>query len=249
MVPLLWLFGSIALVSLISIVGVIALGLREKHLRKALVYMVSFSAGALMGGAFIHLLPETVEEFGFGTEVGLFVLSGIVLFFVIEKVIKWHHCHGYPEGKCPHKSFTYMNLIGDGVHNFIDGLIIAGSYLVSIPLGIATTVAVIFHEIPQEIGDFGVLLHGGWSKKKALAMNFVSACAAFLGAIIALFLSTVVENITFFLLPFTAGGFIYIAGTDLIPELHKHISLKTSLIQLVSFLFGMWAMLSLLGFE
>ena len=139
-----------------------------------------------------------------------------------------------------------MNLVGDGVHNFIDGLIIAGSYLVSIPLGLTTTLAVILHEIPQEIGDFGVLIHGGFKMRKALFMNFLTALTAVVGTVVALSLSIFVENLTLFLLPFAAGGFIYVASTDLIPELHKgSYETKKSLLQLITFVLGILIMLSL----
>ena len=148
----------------------------------------------------------------------------------------------------PHP-LALMNIVGDATHNFIDGLIIAGSYLVSIPVGIATTLAVIFHEIPQEIGDFGVLLHGGFSKQKALMFNFLSALTAILGAVVALLISSFVENITIFLAPFAAGIFIYIAGTDLIPELHKEVEVKKSFIQLLWFVLGIGVMLALLLLE
>jgi zinc and cadmium transporter len=243
---LIYIFGSVLLVSLVSLVGIITIGLNKEFLNKTLLYLVSFSAGALFGDSFIHLLPEAVKEFGFGIEVSLYLLSGIVVFFLIEKIIHWHHCHGYPAGTCPHKSFTYMNLIGDGIHNFIDGMIIAGSYLVNTTTGIATTIAVLFHEIPQEIGDFGVLIHGGFSKKKALAMNFLSALTALIGAVVVIVLASVTEDLQKFLIPFTVGSFIYIAGSDLIPELHKEYELKKSLGLLIAFLAGIAVMLLLL---
>ncbi len=239
---LIYIFGSVILVSLISLIGVFTLGLNKEFLSKILLYLVSFSAGSLFGGTFIHLLPEAVEEYGFGTEISVFLLSGIVVFFVIEKTIHWHHCHGYPSGKCEHKSFTYMNLIGDGIHNFIDGMVIAGSYLANTTLGITTTIAVLLHEIPQEIGDYAVLIHGGFSKKKALLMNFLSALTSILGAATIIFISTTTENILAILLPFTAGSFIYIAGSDLIPELHKEYELKKSIGLLISFIAGITIM-------
>ena len=151
------------------------------------------------------------------------------------------NCHVHP--------FVFTNLFGDGLHNFIDGLIIGASYLASVPIGIATTVAVILHEIPQEIGDFGVLIHGGFSKSKALFFNFFSAVTAVLGAVVALVVSSSIENITMFLIPFAAGGFIYIAGSDLIPELHKEVKIKNSLLQLLFFVLGLIVMYSLLFLE
>ncbi|MEK6861534.1 MAG: ZIP family metal transporter, partial [Nanoarchaeota archaeon] len=173
---------------------------------------------------------------------------GIILSFLIEKVIHWRHCHIPTSKEHPHP-FAYINLIGDSVHNFIDGLIIAASYLASIPVGIATTIAVLLHEIPQEIGDFGVLLHGGFTKKKALFFNFITALTAVLGAVVALIISQSIEQLTLFLIPLAAGGFIYIAGSDLIPELHKEVKLSKSIFQIISFILGILIMMSLLLLE
>lgn len=240
---------SVILVSLISFVGIFAIAIKAKKLNKILLYLISFSAGALLGDTFIHLLPETVEKAGFGLEISGYVLFGIVTFFVLEKVIQWQHCHGhFVEEKHVHP-FAYMNIVGDGIHNFIDGLVIAVSYIISVPVGLATTTAVALHEIPQEIGDFGVLLHGGFSKRRALLVNFLSALTAVLGAITAVYLNGVIENIELFLVPVAAGGFIYIAGSDLIPELHKETSIKKSIVQLFAFIIGILIMALLLLFD
>jgi len=242
--------GSVVLVSLISLVGLATLGVKSAFLKKVVLFLVSFSAGALFGDAFIHLLPEAVEEAGgFGLSISLSIIAGIGVFFIVEKFIRWHHCHLEPTKKHPH-SFTYMNLVGDSVHNFIDGMIISASYLVSIPVGIATTVAVILHEIPQEIGDFGVLLHGGFSEKKAIFMNFLVSLFAILGAAVGLGLASIFSGVESILVPFAAGGFIYIAGSDLIPELHKdEFSWKRSLGQLATFALGILVMYSLVLLE
>ncbi len=239
-----WLYaiGSVILVSLASLVGIFTLSLRDSILRKMLLYMVSFSAGAMLGGAFLHLLPESVEESGgFGAEISLYVLLGILSFFMIEKFIHWRHCHIPTSDKHPHP-FAYMNLFGDGVHNFIDGLVIGASYIVSIPLGVATTLAVLFHEIPQEIGDFGVLVHGGFRKKKAILMNFLTALTAVAGAAVALVASMYMEGLTLFLVPFAAGNFLYIATSDLIPELKKETGARKSAGQLIFILLGIGVM-------
>lgn len=239
-----WLYSlvSVIIVSLIAFVGILFLLIRLNSLKKVILLLVSFSAGALIGGAFLHLLPEAVEESGFSLKVSLFFILGILMFFVLEKIICWRHCHIPTSKEHPHP-FAYMNLIGDGFHNFIDGAMIAGSYVVSIPLGVTTTIAVILHEIPQEIGEFGVLIHGGFTRVKALILNFISALAAVLGAIITLLLAARLENITSFLLPFTAGGFIYIAGSDLIPELHKETAIPKSILQLLFIIAGIAVML------
>ena len=245
-----WIYTiiSVLAVSLISLIGVITLSIKTQKLKTFLIYMIAFSAGALFGDAFIHLLPELVEENGFTLTISGFTLSGIALFFATEKIIHWQHCH-MPQNKEHVHPFAIVNLIGDGVHNFIDGLIIGVSYLVSIPVGIATTIAVALHEIPQEIGDFGVLLHGGFSKTRALMINFMSALVAVLGAIIALAADNYIENIQLFLVPIAIGGFIYIAGSDLIPELHKEFTLKSSFLQLISFIAGILVMIALLLLE
>src|SRR3989344_4514743 len=157
---------SVIIVSFISLIGVLSLAFNIKSYKKILLYFVSFAAGGLFGDAILHLIPESFE-INKPFYVSIFILLGIAVSFFIEKVIQWRHCHHYDHGyhcRHEHKPFTYVNLIGDSVHNFIDGLIIDGSYLVSIPVGISTTLAVILHEIPQEIGDFAILLHGGFSR-------------------------------------------------------------------------------------
>jgi zinc and cadmium transporter len=244
-----WLYSlvSVFLVSLISIIGIITLSIKADRLKKILIYMVSFSAGALFGDAFIHLLPELVEE-GLTLNYSLFILFGILLFFSLEKVVHWRHCH-MPITREHVHPFAYMNLLGDSLHNFIDGLIIAGSYLINIPTGIATTVAVILHEIPQEIGDFGVLIHGGFTKSKAIFLNFITALTAILGAIFALLLNSFVGDIQNYLISLAIGGFLYIAGSDLIPELHKETKISTSLIQILTFILGVLVMICLLLLE
>ncbi|MFA4831539.1 MAG: ZIP family metal transporter [Patescibacteria group bacterium] len=240
---------SVFLVSLISFIGALAISINAERLKKILLYLVSFSAGALFGDVFIHLLPEIARERGLGRMASFYILLGIIFLFIVEKIIHWRHCH---HGDCEEghlHPFVLTNLFGDSIHNFIDGLIIGASYLISIPIGIATTLAVILHEIPQEIGDFGVLLHGGFTKAKALLVNFATALLAVAGAIVALALNSYTENLTFFLIPFAAGNFIYIAGSDLIPELHKEkIQTSQSLLQLLAFMAGIGIMMFLLIF-
>lgn len=239
---------SVLIVSLISFIGVFTLSISTKKLNKILLYFVSFAAGALLGDVFIHLIPELIEENIFTLKTSFFILGGILLFFVIEKIVHWQHCHIPQNGGHSHP-FVVTNLIGDGVHNFLDGLIIGASYLVNIPVGIATTVAVIFHEIPQEIGDFGVLLHGGFSKFKALLFNFLTALTAIVGGGIAVLASNIVPSITDYIIPIAIGGFIYIAGSDLIPELHKNFQIKNSIIQIIALVLGIVVMALLLFLE
>ena len=246
-----WVLGltSVTIISAISLVGVLFLWLKNQKLSKILLYLVSFSVGGLFGDAFIHLVPETIEEIGFGTSASLLILFGILSSFMVEKFLQWRHCHIPTSSEHPH-SFAYMNLFGDAVHNPIDGLIVGGSYLASIPIGISTTLAVIFHEIPQEIGDFGVLIQGGFNKTRALQFNFLTALTAMLGAVIALVLGATLEGFTPFLIPFAAGNFIYIAGSDLIPELRKdEPNLKKAVLQVVSIALGVAIMLLLVLLE
>jgi len=229
-----WALGASIIVSLISFVGVISLLLKENLLSKILLLLISFSAGALIGGAFLHLIPEAAEKSVHG-EVYLFVIVGFILFFILEKYLHWRHCH---KGKCEIHTFTYLNLVGDGVHNFIDGLIIGSSFVININFGIATSFAIIMHKIPQEIGDFGVLVYGGLNKNKALFYNFLSALTAILGTIIGFVLANISDNFLKLLMPMAAGGFIYIASCDLIPELHKQQDLKKATISMVVFILG-----------
>lgn len=251
MVHEIWIYSlvSVLIVSLISLIGLVALSIKLEKLKKILIYLVSFSAGGLLGGAFLHILPEVIEGAGFTLKIPLLVLGGIVLFFALEKVVCWKHCH-IPDSRGHVHSFAIMNLIGDGFHNFLDGLIIGASYLINIPTGVATTIAVAVHEIPQEVGDFGVLIHGGFSKARALMLNFISAIIAVLGAVVSLVLSNYIQNIQFVIAPIAIGGFIYIAGSDLIPELHKHeAGIKNSLLQLLIFILGIAVMALLMLFE
>ncbi|RJQ21175.1 ZIP family metal transporter [Candidatus Woesearchaeota archaeon] len=242
---------SVILVSAVAFIGLWTFAVQAKKLERIVLYLVSFSAGGLLGDAFIHLLPEAVSESGFGFSVSLYILLGIIISFIIEKII-WRHCHLHKCTAGHHHArpqpFAYLNLIGDGVHNFIDGLIIGASYLVSIPVGISTTLAVIFHEIPQEIGDFGVLIHGGFERAQALFYNFLSGLVAVLGVVVALTLHQTTA-VTAFLIPFAAGNFIYIACTDLLPELHKSVAVKESLLQVLAFLAGIGVMVLILLVE
>jgi zinc and cadmium transporter len=245
-----WLYTliSVIIVSLISLIGVFTLSWKKETLEKILIYFVSLAAGTLLGDAFFHLIPEAFESGVEKIYVSLYILSGILVFFVLEKFFHWRHCHEVASEKHPHP-FSYVILAGDTVHNFIDGLIIAASFLVSIPVGVATTVAVIFHEIPQEIGDFGSLIYGGFSRVKALIFNFMTALSAVLGAVVVLIMNSGVNELVGFLVPFAAGGFIYIASSDLIPELHKNTDPKKSCGQLAMFILGIGLMAALLMLE
>lgn len=225
------------IVSLISLTGVLFIWMNEKTLDALVELLVSFAVGGLLGGAFLHLLPESMKSNN--PAIFIHVLSGIIIFFLIEKVIHWRHCH---IGKCDAHSFTNMNMIGDGVHNFMDGMIIAASFATDVRLGYVTTFAVAAHEIPQEIGDFAILIYGGFSKSKALLFNLISALTAFAGAFIAYISFKQILWLKGFLIPFTAGGFIYIALVDMMPELHKKAKGGKAALQIAIILFGIFLM-------
>lgn len=229
-----WILGSTALVSLISLIGIITLCIKNNLLHRLVFCLIGFSAGALIGGAFLHLLPEAMEKMNH-EPMFYYVIVGIVLFFLMERYFHWRHCHN---GVCDAHTFTYLNLFGDGIHNFIDGVVIAASFVDSISLGIVTTIAIILHEIPQELGDFGVLVYGGFTKRKALFCNFLTALTALAGALIGYYISDFAKGFSNFIIPLTAGGFIYIGASDLIPEIHKETNLKRSSLAFISFLLG-----------
>ena len=236
----LWIFFSTFLMSLIAWVGLLTLFLKEELLKKILLPLVAFSAGALLGGAFLHMIPETINKVGPQLAVFLWLLFGFSLFFLLEQFIQWHHCHKIPSEH--RKPVTYLILVADGIHNFIGGLAIASAFIVDIKVGIVTWLACAAHEVPQELGDFGILIHGGWEKKKALLFNFFSALTIVLGGLIAYFFSTKID-ITF-LLPFAAGNFIYIAASDLIPEIKHKCDIKSNLIHFIAFVVGILLILA-----
>lgn len=226
---------SVLFVSLLSLLGVVFVAMQRKLLERIITYTLAFSSGVLLGSTFFNLLPEGVELFPEG--VFTWTLIGFISFFCLEKIIQWHH---HVEGRHTHeeKPLAYLTLLGDGIHNFADGAVIAASYLVSIPLGITTTVAIIAHEIPHELSDFLILIHGGLSNSRALFFNFLSATTAILGTVMVLVLSAQFADLERYLVPFAAGNFLYIAASDLIPELLTKRHSKTSVVQVVTLLFG-----------
>ncbi|MFW9875345.1 MAG: ZIP family metal transporter [Candidatus Thorarchaeota archaeon] len=265
-------FLMIFIISLMSLVGVFMISLREKTLDKLLFILVAFATGTILATALFDLIPESLhhlEELNAGAgliESILFaiIIIGFVVFFILERFIYWFHGHAHEKedelvcydnltegmdkviergGKI--KNFALLNLIGDGLHNFLDGIIIMVAFLSGLGSGIVITLAVIFHELPQEIGDFGILLYGGFSKKRAILFNFGSALVALLGGLFAYFLSAQVEVFNFFFLAFSGGGFLYIASTELMPELIKEKNLKKSIIQALVFLCGIILIMTL----
>ena len=223
------------IVSLISLIGVLALLIKDDALQKIIIFLIAFAAGGLMGGAFFDLMPEAAVYIKDITQLFLYVIVGYMLFFILEKYLYWRHCHS-PE--CKLHRFTYLNIVGDIVHNFSDGLIIGTVFLIDIKLGVAATLAIIFHEIPHELGNFTILIYGGFSKFKALAYNFLSSLFAIAGTIMGYYFAAHTEGFSRFLLPIAAGGFIYIASCDLIPELHKETDGKRSAFIMITFSAG-----------
>lgn len=241
-------FLSVVVVSLISLIGIFTISLKEAFLKKYIFVFISLAVGSLLGDAFLHIIPESLESNIGMVATSLYIILGIMVFFTLEKFLHWHH-HGEDKNEPHVRPVGNLMLLSDGVHNFIDGVVIGVSFIVSIPVGIATTLAVILHEIPQEVGDFTVLLHAGYKKQKALWLNFLSALCAILGLLLAFLLGETGEKFSAVVLPIAAGGFIYIAIADLIPELHKTKQIAHSFLQVISVLLGVLIMLALLLIE
>ncbi len=260
MTPIYIIF-SVFIISLISLVGALTLSWKKEFLQRALFVLVGLAAGALFGDAFLHLIPEAFEHTDRLTLVSLLIIAGFLAFFILEKFLHWHHHHGIEDSETCLVSEELKNsggrikplgvliLTSDSIHNLVDGVIIAASFFISIEVGIATTIAVALHEIPQEIADFGLLVHSGMSRLKALIWNFATALFAVLGAAMTIALGSVLEGYVFFIGAFAAGAFIYIAGSDLVPEIQKTRNPKKSAIQFVSILVGIAIMLSLVALE
>jgi len=229
-----WLYTlvSVIIVSAVSLVGIFTLSAGEDFMKKIILFMVSFAAGTMLGNAFLEIFPEILKEnFLSASQLSWLMLMSILFFFLLEKVIHWRHCHIVHEPSHPHP-VAIMNLIGDFAHNIVDGMMIAASYLVDVRVGVATSLAVFVHEIPQEIGDFSILIHGGFTRRRALLMNFLSATGAIIGASAVLVIGGGSTVVSYYLLPFAAAGFIYMACADLFPELHKESGTGRSLLQI-----------------
>jgi len=234
---LIYIIISTVTISLASLVGIFFISLRKELLNRILTSLVTFATGVLLGGAVLHLVPEAFE---LKVNAPLWILVGIILFFILEKFLFWRHCHN---GACDIHPVSYLNLIGDGIHNFVDGSVIAAAFVTDIKLGITISIISLAHEIPQEIGDFGILVYGGFTKAKALFYNLISAATCILGGILAYFFAAKIENLTGVLIAFAAGNFLYMALVDLLPEFHKTRTAKGSILQFILFssgIFFMW---------
>ncbi len=232
------------IVSFFSLSGILALSLREDTLHKILFFLIAFSAGTILGAALFDLLPEAIEHLE-ESIVFLYIASGFVAFYFLERFIYWYHGHGHHEDLLEFseeqrtKGFAYLNVLGDGIHNFIDGMIIAASFNADFSVGIATTIAVIFHELPQEMGDYGVLVYAGFNRARALLLNFGAALSVVLGGLFAIFFLEAVEALSGTLIAFSAGAFLYLSASELVPELQKEEDFWRSLMQFVIFLLGL----------
>jgi zinc and cadmium transporter len=239
-----WIFLEGVLMSAIALVGSVTLLLEEDTLDRIVMPLVAFAAGSLLGGAFLHMLPAALEGGSGSTSVFVWVLVGFVLFFVLEQFLHWHHCQR-ASSDC-RQPLTYLVLLGDGLHNFLGGLGIAGVFLIDVRLGIAAWLAAAAHEVPQELGDFGVLIHGGWKKGTALLLNLASGLTFLAGGLVAWAASTRID--VDFLVPLAAGNFIYIAASDLVPEVNKHFGARTDVLHFTAFVAGitlLWTLRSL----
>jgi zinc and cadmium transporter len=233
MTTFLWIFLSGILMSAIALIGSVTLVLREETLKKLLLPLVALASGTLLGGAFFHMIPAAVDKLGNHLSIYVWILIGFAMFLGLEQFLHWHHCHRAPS---EHRPLTYLILIADGLHNFIGGLAVAGAFLIDIRVGISAWIAAAAHEVPQELGDFGILVHGGWKRWVALLYNFLSALTFLLGGLVAYGVSRAID--VTFLLPFAAGNFIYIAAADLIPEIKHDESARLNVVHFFSFMFG-----------
>lgn len=239
----LYMVLSVAVVSLLSLIGISLFALSHESFHKIVFGLVALAVGALFGDAFLHLLPDAYLDKTHSTEASLFIIAGILLFFVLENFLHWRHQHSDEQGEI--EPYGYLNILADMTHNFIDGLIIGASYLVSVKMGIATSLAVMLHEIPHEFSNFGILVKSGFSRWKALFINFLTGVTALMGGLMAWWVGGRLEGFIQILIPLTAGGFIYIAGSDLVPQLHKDVKTFRALFQFLAILAGVGLMLLL----
>jgi zinc and cadmium transporter len=244
MSPLAWILATTILISLLAWIGIFTLFLSDDLLDRLLLVLVALAAGGLIGGAFLHLLPRAIREYGVEDTLPMFLylLVGFCLFYVLEQFIHWHHHHGATHEK---DAVSYLVLVSDTIHNFIDGLVIAGSFLVGVDVGLVTAAAIALHEIPQEIGDFGVLVYGGFERFQALVLNYATQATVVVGGLVGYGFTNVLGGTPTFLLPFAAGNFIYIASSDLIPEIKHEEDHRKAAVYFLVFLTGILLMLGI----
>jgi len=236
------------IVSLFSLLGLLVLFVKEKIIPRVLWALIAFSAGTILGTAYLELLPEALELVG-GSEAFIYITVGFVSFFFLERYIYWSHGHSHKiedaqtsSDRKITKNFAYLNVIGDGIHNFVDGMIIATGFLIEFQVGLAATIAVIFHELPQELGDYGILIYSGFKRNRALIINYIAALTVVLGGVFAIIFLEVVEALSGILLAFSAGGFIYVGAADLLPEVRKEAEIRKSILILEVIIIGILLM-------
>ncbi|MGC9150051.1 MAG: ZIP family metal transporter [Candidatus Micrarchaeia archaeon] len=234
-----WVLLAVVIDSLVGLIGVFSLFVKEKTLQKLLLHLVSFASGALLAGGFYHLFLESVEKIGVFQAIN-YLLAGFIIFYLIEKILRWHHCHKI---KCKVHPFSYLILLGDGIHNVTDGIVIAASFLVNINFGIITTLLIIAHEVPQELGNFATAVYGGIKKKKAILFTFLAQVTCVIGGLFGYYFLNSLQWLIGYILSFTAGGFIYISTSDLIPQLHEEVKTKKSILSFFLFLIGIFFLL------
>ena len=238
MSTLAWIVVAGLGMSALALVGAVTVFLPAPTLARVLLPMVGLAAGSLLGGAFFHMLPESVDALGNGLGIYLALVAGFLVFFVLEQFLHWHHCHDAEHVECvDHRPLGYLILLADGLHNLIGGLAVGGAFMVDIRVGIITWLVAAAHEIPQELGDFGVLVHSGWQRRSALAWNFASALTFLVGALLAYGLADHIDIA--YLLPFAAGNFIYIAAADLLPEITSETRTRDKLETSAAFATGL----------
>lgn len=234
---LFWIVASGIAMSVIALVGILTVAIGRAAIDALLLPLVALAAGSMIGAAVFHMIPASLESLPESRHVWPLLMLGFVTFLAVEQFLHWHASH---RGSGATRPAVYLLLIGDGLHNFLDGVTIAGAFLVDLRLGATAWLAAALHEVPQELGDFAVLVHGGWSKKRALLANALSALPYLLGGVMTYSLSYAV-NVAY-LIPFAAGSFLYIGATDLVPEVNKETTLRSNALHLGFFLLGAAAM-------
>jgi zinc and cadmium transporter len=236
-----WIIVSGIAMSLIALVGSLTLVLKQTTLDKILLPLVAFAAGSLIGGALFHMIPASIHQMGNDISVYLWIVAGFLVFLALEQFLNWHHSHQTEAEK--REPLTYLILIADGLHNFIGGLFVAASFLTDLQLGVTAWLVAAAHEVPQELGDFAVLLHGGWRKRSALLYNFLSGLTFLLGGLLVYAASTQIDVV--FLIPFAAGNFLYIGAADLIPEIKESRDMRTNVVHYTAFVGGLGILLAM----
>lgn len=238
-----FIFVSAGLITASSLAGGFVMIFPRHKLNRIISHLISFAVGALLGGAFLHLIPRAFEHDAVGSDTPLYIVAGIMGFFVLERFLHVHHEHHLEGQPHPTQPIVTMSIVGGTMHNLVDGMIVAASYVVSVEAGLVTTSAILLHQIPQEIGDFGILVHGGLEPRRALVYNLISGIGAVVGAGAAILIGSIADNFAPIIVAVTAGSFIYIAASDLIPELRRSLGHKASLQQLLLMAAGVGLML------